>query len=303
MGFGSGAAHIGPIGIGVIGWLIGLAALAVIVARRPQSLRHVRGIADVPVIGPLLRLAWNRLGPLTFPLRARLGLNGVALAALLLGFGMVVALAVGFTELLDDVQEGEGLARFDDDAAHWLAEHRELWLTKVLLVVTRMGNPGSQTVWIALVCLVAALRARSRLPILVGLAGGLGISLVIVVAKHLVGRPRPPLPYALITQDGLSFPSGHATGAAAVGMLCGWILSRWVLRRWAIQVGVWAATIGLVGLIGFSRPYLGVHFVTDVLAGWLLGTAWAGLVILLASWWLDSQRPGRSPRTAVTPRC
>jgi undecaprenyl-diphosphatase len=48
---------------------------------------------------------------------------------------------------------------------------------------------------------------------------------------------------------------------------------------------VWAVTVVVIALIGFSRPYLGVHFVTDVLAGWLLGAGWATAVILAASWW------------------
>ena len=297
MSFGAGATQIGMIGIGVIGSLMVLIASSIALARhRPPP---IRGFGELPVVGPVLQFAWNRLGPLSSPLRARLGVNGVALVALLLGLGVVVALAVGFTALLDDVLEGEGLAQFDDPAALWLAGHRELWLTNVLLVITRMGNPGSQTVWITLFCLVAAAAARSWAPILVGLAGGLGISLVIVVAKHLVGRPRPPQPYALLSPHGLSFPSGHAAGAAAVGLLCAWMLCRWVIRRWPLQVVVWAATVAAVSLIGFSRPYLGVHFVTDVLAGWLLGAAWAGSVILLAAWWLDSQRTGRRP---VTPR-
>jgi undecaprenyl-diphosphatase len=301
MSFGAGTAQIGVIGVGVIGWLVALVAASIAVARhRPPP---VHGYAEIPVVGPILQSAWNRLGPLTFPLRARLGVNGVALVALLLGLGVVVALAVGFTALLDDVLEGEGLAQFDDPAAIWLAGHRELWLTNVLLVVTRIGNTGSQTVVMTLVCLLAAVTARAWAPVVVGLVGGLGIALIIVVAKHLVGRPRPPQPYALLSPHGLSFPSGHAAGAAAVGVLCAWMLCRWVVRRWPLQVGVWSVTIAAVGLIGFSRPYLGVHFVTDVLAGWLLGAAWAGSVILLAAWWLDSQRPSRAARNSVTPRC
>ena len=303
MTFSQGVAQIGPIGVGVIAWLAVLLGTAVVIARHPPTLRNAHDLATIPVIGPPLERGWDRLRPLTAPLRARLGVNGLALVVLLLGLGAVVAMALGFTALLDNVLDGEGLVRFDDGAARWLAAHRELWLTQILLVITRIGNTGAQTACMALVCVLAVIRGRSRLPIVVGLIGGLGIALVIVVAKHLVGRPRPPQPYALLSPNGLSFPSGHATGAAAVGLLCAWMLCRWVVRRWPNQVAVWAVTSGLVSMIGFSRPYLGVHFVTDVLAGWLLGAAWAGSVILLASWWLDSSRTGRSMRDAVTPEC
>lgn len=104
---------------------------------------------------------------------------------------MVGAAAVGFTDLLDDVLDGEGFAGTDEPVAAWLAAHREVWLTRVLLVVTRMGEVDAQTVWLTLVCVLAAVRARSWLPVLVGVAGGGGVGLVIVIAKHLVGRPRP----------------------------------------------------------------------------------------------------------------
>lgn len=294
---------IGPIGVGVIVWLVSLAVCAVMIARHPPTLRRASDIGHLPVIGPPLRFTWKRLGPSTAPLRARLGLNGVALLVMLLGLVLVVALAIGFTALLEDVLDGGGLAQFDDAGAHWLAGHRESWLTAALLVITRMGNTGWQTAVMALVCAFTAFRGRTRVPIVVGLVGGLGIALVIVVAKHLVSRPRPPQPYALLYPNGMSFPSGHATGAAAVGLLCAWMLCRWVVRRWSIQVAVWAVTAALVSLIGFSRPYLGVHFVTDVLAGWLLGAAWAGSVVLLASWWLDSTRIGPPPRDSVSPGC
>lgn len=106
-------------------------------------------------------------------------------------------------------------------------------------------------------CVLAAVRARSWLPVLVGVAGGGGVGLVIVIAKHLVGRPRPGLPYALIPAPGFSFPSGHATGAAAVGILGAWMLCRWVIRRWAIQVAVWAATVTAIVLISSPGPIWG----------------------------------------------
>ena len=98
---------------------------------------------------------------------------------------------------------------------------------------------------------------------------------------------RPGTPPAL-RPLGCCAPGCCADGSCAAGR---------IKLRW------WAVTSALVSMIGFSRPYLGVHFVTDVLAGWLLGAAWAGSVILLASWWLDSSRTGRSLRDAVTPEC
>ncbi|HOB48017.1 MAG TPA: phosphatase PAP2 family protein [Mycobacterium sp.] len=282
---GVGAAGLGPVGVGVLAVLVVVSVLAVWVARHPQLGGRLERVGEIPMIGPVLRLCGRCLEVLVAPVQARLGLRGVAVATLGAGLVVVGAAAVGFTDLLDDVLDGEGFAAFDEPVAAWLAAHREVWLTRVLLVATRMGEVDAQTVWLTLVCVLAAVRARSWLPVLVGVAGGGGVGLVIVIAKHLVGRPRPGLPYALIPAPGFSFPSGHATGAAAVGILGAWMLCRWVIRRWAIQVAVWAATVTAIVLIGFSRPYLGVHFLTDVLAGWLLGAGWAVTVVLAVSWW------------------
>ncbi len=228
------------------------------------------------------------------PVRTQLSIGGVALVGLLAGLAVVGLMGIGFTALLDDVLEGEGVARFDQPAAAWLAAHREVWLTRGLLTVTRMGNTDAQTLWVLLVCVLAAVIARSWLPVAVGAASGAGIGLVIVAAKHLVGRQRPALPFAVMPVDGFSFPSGHATGAAAVGVVGAWMLCRWVVHRRAARVAVWVVTLTSVSVIGFSRIYLGVHFVTDVLAGWMLGAAWAASVIVIASWWSGTRRPERT---------
>jgi undecaprenyl-diphosphatase len=298
-GDGSGVGRIGPVGVGVVGLLLVVAAVAVwLAAHRPDGHRLV-SIGELPLIGPLLRFVTVRLDALAAPVQARLGLHGAAVVGLLAGLVAVGAAAVGFTDLLDDVLDGEGIAVFDEPAAAWLAGHREAWLTTVLMALTRLGEVDAQAVWLVGVCAVAALRARSWLPVMVGVAGGGGIGLVIVVAKHLVGRARPGLPFALVPTPGFSFPSGHATGAAAIGMLSAWMLCRWVVHRWVVQVGVWAVTVVVIGLIGFSRPYLGVHFVTDVLAGWLLGAGWATAVIVAASWWSRTASPPPAPSAAL----
>lgn len=111
------------------------------------------------------------------------------------------------------------------------------------------------------------------------------MGLVLFTAKALVGRQRPPLPFAAVAADGYSFPSGHATGTATIMVLSAWMLTRWLITGWTARVIVWAMAIGSALVIGYSRVYLGVHYVSDVLAGWLLGIAWAGIVMLVGSWW------------------
>jgi undecaprenyl-diphosphatase len=119
------------------------------------------------------------------------------------------------------------------------------------------------------------------------------MALVLFTAKALVGRQRPPLPFAAVAADGYSFPSGHATGTATIMVLSAWMVTRWLISGWTGRVIVWALAIGSALLIGYSRVYLGVHYVSDVLAGWLLGLAWAGIVMLVGSWWTDVRRANR----------
>jgi undecaprenyl-diphosphatase len=100
-------------------------------------------------------------------------------------------------------------------------------------------------------------------------------------------RPRPDLVAHLAHAQSSSFPSGHAMLSAVTYLTLGVLLARvHKKRRTKIIVMTYAITLTL--LIGSSRVYLGVHWPTDVLAGWALGAAWAGLWWLLA-WWLQRQ--------------
>ena len=282
--------RFGAVGVGLAAAVLLLAGGAIWVARHPwRDMSH--SLDRIPAVSRFRRWYTTHFGELTAELLDRLGRRGVAAAALLAGLLGVMVLAVGFTALLDDALEGDGVAQIDRPAASWLATHREGWLNTSLTVLTHLGDPAAQTIWLTVVCAVAAWRARSWLPVILGAVGGIGIAVVLVTAKAVVGRQRPDPPFALVASHGYSFPSGHAAGAAAVGLLSAWMLCRWVVHSWAGQVAVWALSIAFVGVVGFSRLYLGVHFVTDVLAGWLLGTGWAATVALVAAWWSGPDRP------------
>jgi len=68
------------------------------------------------------------------------------------------------------------------------------------------------------------------------------------------------------------------------------MLTRWLIASWTGRVIAWTVAIGFAALIGFSRVYLGVHYVSDVVAGWLLGATWAVIVMLVGSWWDNTRR-------------
>ena len=97
--------------------------------------------------------------------------------------------------------------------------------------------------------------------------------------KELVGRQRPQFAHGGAPYSSLSYPSGHASGVAAlvtVGLVLAWPLLAPAARRVWVAVGV-----ALVLLVGLTRMWLGVHFLSDVLGGWALGLGWSLLVALL----------------------
>lgn len=148
-----------------------------------------------------------------------------------------------------------------------------LWLEIFFRDVTALGSHAV----LAIVLLVAAGHlALLRQPVAVLLVGlsGIGGIVLSTVLKLAFDRPRPELVAHLAEIHTASFPSGHAMLSAVVYLTLAGLLariqSRPALRRFVLAVG-----IGLTGLVGASRVYLGVHWPSDVLAGWCLGTAWA----------------------------
>ncbi|MEB4211883.1 phosphatase PAP2 family protein [Mycobacterium sp. 94-17] len=289
--YGPGTAGFGPVSAIVIAALLLLTWAAVWLARRGPLFQGLRQtLSESAVLGRAVAWVRDRIGPRGRALARRLPAGEVAAVALLLGLVLVVTLAVGFTEVLDDVLEGDGIAEIDHPVTRWLAAHRDLWLTTVLRAVTVAGGPLFLVAVAFPIAVVAGWRRRSWLPVVLALVGGGGIPVMLFTAKFLVGRPRPALPFALVDADGYSFPSGHATGVAAAATISAWMLTRWLIPWWTGRVLVWATAIGATLVIGFSRVYLGVHYLSDVLSGWMLGMAWAGAVILVGSWWDITQQ-------------
>jgi membrane-associated phospholipid phosphatase len=133
---------------------------------------------------------------------------------------------------------------------------------------------GSTNVWLAVFAAVVAWLLWRRLPrltlfVVVTVAGSFVLNLVVKQAVH---RARPVLPDPVAHANGMSFPSGHAQAALVGTAVLLLVLLPWLRGTWRTVAVVGAAllTIG----IGFSRVALGVHYVSDVLAGYVLGAAW-----------------------------
>jgi membrane-associated phospholipid phosphatase len=175
----------------------------------------------------------------------------------------------------------------------FVAGHRQTWLTAVMRVVTDLG---AAAVLVPLV-LAAGLGWRwwhgSWRPLALLAGAAAGAWMVQVAVKQLVERPRPPTGLALSHATGFGFPSGHATDAAAVYGMLAVLLAR--PGRRATRVAAVAGAGGLVALVALSRLYLGVHWLTDVVAGVGLGAIWIASLIAVVDPRMElPPRPRRS---------
>lgn len=188
--------------------------------------------------------------------------------------GVIVA-GIGtwiFSEFAERVMAGGTLA-FDEAVLSWVASHHTPALDSIMLEITTLGTGTDvlMVVCVAALFLTLTRHKYSALLLLVATSGGLLLDMWL---KHWFGRPRPHV-FVWGTQAfGSSFPSGHAMSATIVYSTVAYLAARLHRRRWARWVTMSIAML-LIFLICGSRVYLGVHYPSDVLAGVIIGLAWA----------------------------
>jgi undecaprenyl-diphosphatase len=212
----------------------------------------------------------------------------------LIGLAAVIAAGLGFGLLLLLVRsQWSPLQRLDQGAA---ADFNALvapepQLATVLRAVSSLGGRPIMMWLVTIAVVLLLIRRRTRLGAYLAVTG-LGALVLDPSVKALVGRLRPVVDVPIASAPGNSFPSGHALGSfVAYGALLLVFLPA-VGNRWRKPV------IALVGLIvvgiGVTRVALGVHYVSDVLAGWLLGAAWLGVTAYaFRVWRREAGRPER----------
>jgi membrane-associated phospholipid phosphatase len=227
--------------------------------------------------------------------RAWLGLTwrGVcALAAAILALVAAVALLGGVSE---DVTQHNGLA--SSDAAHlrFFTDHRPDLVINAARIVTDLGG----VLVLALIAIAAGLFLWYRGVPLVAAAApafALGVAATLAdVGKQVVDRARPGVGLRLIAEGEPSFPSGHATDSTAVFLTLGLVVAVFLLRRPLARIAIVAAGGLLAAAIGVTRLVLGVHWPTDVLAGWALGATAALAVTIGATLLTRAVPPGSQP--------
>jgi membrane protein DedA with SNARE-associated domain/membrane-associated phospholipid phosphatase len=182
-----------------------------------------------------------------------------------------------FGELAEDLLTGDPIVRFDLVLADYLHSLATPPLTTFFLVVTAFGSIEA----VVLLGLgVAAFLALRRRWLFLGswLAAVAGSAVLNQLLKGLFARPRPFFEHPLLIESSYSFPSGHAMESFVVyGMLAYFAVL--ALRTWKARVAAAFGAALLVMLIGFSRMYLGVHYFSDVLAGYAAGGVWLSALI------------------------
>lgn len=213
----------------------------------------------------------------------RLGLSWrgwCALGAGVLALGVAMAVLAGVSE---DVIQHNGLATSDHSHLRFFTDHRPDVLVHASRIVTDLGNAAI----VAVVAIaVGLLLWRRGLPAVMAASPvvALGVAAVLGdLAKRLVDRGRPPMSLRLVVEGEPSFPSGHATNAAAVYLTLGLILGVFLFRRPLLRVAAVASGALIAGAVGASRLVLGVHWPSDVLAGLALGAVVALGVTIAAT--------------------
>ncbi|OAA22287.1 undecaprenyl-diphosphatase [Frankia sp. EI5c] len=192
---------------------------------------------------------------------------------------VVGAAAVLLAALVAAVVVGNGRPFAPDSGWHrWVLDHRSTGLSDVAVAVTHTGVGACAYGLAALAGAGAAGRRRWWLGAAVGMAALLAGQLLRTSLATVVGRARPPTAAWITHPSGFAFPSGHTTTSALVAAGLAAALYRRARRRSsrvaAVAVpGMWALAVGM------SRIYLGVHWPTDVLAGWLLAASLAGVCL------------------------
>ena len=153
------------------------------------------------------------------------------------------------------------------------------WIESALVDVTALGGPTVLGLIVAAVIGFLLLQARYRSALAILLAAVSG-ELLNSAMKSLFMRPRPAIVPHLRTVYETSFPSGHAMNSAIIYLTLGALLMRFAQGR-LTKVYCLTLAVLLTFLVGISRVYLGVHYPTDVLAGWTIGLAWASICWLV----------------------
>lgn len=201
--------------------------------------------------------------------------GGVAVATAFVAV-FLAALLIGW--IFDSIDTGRGFARWDQSVAEWGPAHATAATATFMKGATNLGATWFLVPVMAVVGIVDWRRRRSTTGIWFLVTVGIGVVLINNGLKLSIMRERPPVA-RLVDAAGSSFPSGHSSAAAACWMAIAFIVGGWLSPR--VRPWLTAGAVAIACLVAASRALLGVHWVTDVVAGVTVGWTWFFVVALI----------------------
>jgi membrane-associated phospholipid phosphatase len=205
-------------------------------------------------------------------LRARLSTDSYLGLRLTISVLLLIGASWMFGSIAEDVATRDAITELDVQVSQWFHSNATKPLTQAMLVVTHIHGTLGICILSLLVGVFMLLKREWYwlLTLMISVPGGM---LLNVALKHIFQRTRPTFDEPLLTLTTYSFPSGHAAGAALFyGVLAAYLVCKVTRWPWRVVIAVLAAL--LVALVALSRVYLGVHYLSDVLAGIAESIAW-----------------------------
>jgi len=221
--------------------------------------------------------------------------SGLPLSLFILAFVYVLALFAGVVE---DLITSDPIIAADIRIANLAAALRTDTLTKIFSWITLLGK--SQIILVFIVVSIALLWVWRKKSYIVALMIAVsGSEAFTYLGKLIFHRPRPAL--AVYAEHSFSFPSGHATIAVSFYGFLGYLLMRFV-QSWNKKVNIFFGSIFIIMAIGFSRVYLGEHYISDVWSGYLVGGMWLIIAVSFSEWLIHKRRDVTSTVPAFVTR-
>lgn len=226
-------------------------------------------------------MASTRLASLVAFLRARFSPEGYLGLHLTVGALLLVMAAWFFGSIAEDVVTADTITVVDFEVARWFHAHRNPVLTKFMLFISDIHSVLGIILWSMLTALIFIWKKDWYwlLGLAVSVGGGM---LVNVLVKYAFHRARPSVDEPLLTLMTYSFPSGHTAGSMLFyGVLTAYLVCH--VRFWRWQIPIVTIAVLMVVIVGISRMYLGVHYLSDVLAAIAESIAWLALSLTAIS--------------------
>lgn len=204
-------------------------------------------------------------------IRRRLDPNAYLGLYATIGIALLWAMVWVFSKLLDAVLDKEPIVRVDEAAAQWMNLHTTPLGDRIFSAVTAFGFP---VVWMIFVAVSALLWYRHRTALLIAwVVANLGGKGLVEILKSQVHRTRPIYGAEFLEGHSYSFPSAHAMSATISYLMLAFVVVHLYGLTGARRVLVYVVALVIIGAVGFSRIYLGVHYPSDVLGGFVAGGA------------------------------